>query len=143
MSQLAFVGIKAAIHNTTTNKFLVLNKESDHLGRHLDLPGGKLEVGEIVEDCLKRELKEEVPSIGEYEVGHVLAVHNAEVKFPDGNGLFLVFYYVSVKSLDVTLSNEHFGYQWINKKDLETTDLKVYGGLRKALTAGFDYIEKL
>ena len=57
------IGVAAIVAND--NKILLLlnkkrfDKKLKYTGRHWSLPGGKLEIGESIVDCAKRELSEE------------------------------------------------------------------------------------
>ena len=53
--------VTAAIIKNKEGKYLITQRKPDaHNGLRWEFPGGKLELGETPEDCLKREIKEEL-----------------------------------------------------------------------------------
>ena len=61
-------------------KILITKRKIDaHQGGLWEFPGGKQELGETLEDCLRRELKEEV----DIEVINVKAVSTFRYRYPD------------------------------------------------------------
>ncbi len=74
-----FVVVTAGIifHN---EKVLITRRKLDaHQGGLWEFPGGKQELGETLEDCLQRELKEEI----DIEVMNVKAVATFRYRYPD------------------------------------------------------------
>ena len=69
------VGVKGAI--VSDGQVLLLKRENRWSGVFWDVPGGRMEGGEDIEETLRRELREELPSIGRIEVGELL--HAARV----------------------------------------------------------------
>lgn len=75
-----------------------------------EFPGGKLEAGETEQECLARELREELGV--EAEVGEFVA------EFLEHDGRFLIRYYrVKLKSDDLVLS-DHDGAEWVGRDGL-------------------------
>jgi 8-oxo-dGTP diphosphatase len=75
------------------NKYLICQRKK---GRRYELkwefPGGKLESNETIEDCLRRELKEELA----IEIHSIKRIHTEAAYYEDG-GLFNVAYcFVSI-----------------------------------------------
>lgn len=64
-------------------KLLVQLKERPERGRYLTLPGGKQDVGETLEDCVRRECAEEIGA----EVEVIELLHVAEVHKPKREGI--------------------------------------------------------
>ncbi|MFN8515527.1 MAG: NUDIX domain-containing protein [Chloroflexia bacterium] len=81
------VGIKGLIVNN--GKVLLLKRENRWSGIFWIKPGGRMEGGEEDEETLRRELREEVSSIGRIEVGELL---HAAVPTDDAIGLVLLYY---------------------------------------------------
>lgn len=108
--QLLFVGQKAFIEKD--GEILILLDPK--LG--LDLPGGKIKEGEMdLEEALKREVREETGleiNIGEPFTSWI-------IEFPPDHRnqgkVFLIGYKCKYISGEVTLSDEHSEYKWINK----------------------------
>ena len=124
--QLLFVGQKAFIDKDGE----VLTLTDPKLG--LDFPGGKIKEGEInLTNALKREVQEETGL--EIEVGEAFTTWINEFP-PDHRNqgkVFLVGYLCKFGSGEVTLSNEHSGYKWVNKNNY------------KELEDGSDYFKAL
>ncbi len=113
------VGQKAFIEKD--GKLLILTEEH-HDG--LDFPGGKIQEGELdFDEELRREVREEVAL--EIEIGKPFFRWYWE--FPVGHRnygkrVFLVGFRCTYKSGEVTLSNEHKGYQWVDAQDYQKFD---------------------
>lgn len=108
------VGIKGVI--VSDGRVLLLKRENRWSGVFWDVPGGRMEGGEDIEETLRRELREEVPSIGRIEVGELL--HAARVPTDEAIGLVLLYYRVAAEVPTVELSDEHIGYAWAGIDDL-------------------------
>ncbi|NLZ52866.1 MAG: 8-oxo-dGTP diphosphatase MutT [Thermoanaerobacteraceae bacterium] len=82
-----------------------------------EFPGGKIEVDETPQDCLVRELKEELNievSIGKF---------CTEVTHDYGNmNINLITYYCTIINGEIQVS-VHDKYKWVNIKDLLKYDL--------------------
>jgi len=65
-------------------------KAGDRFGLKWEFPGGKVEEAEAPEDCLQRELSEELGI--EAEVGQ--EIHRTEHRYPDGFAVRLLFFRV-------------------------------------------------
>lgn len=86
-----------------------------YLAGKYEFPGGKIEVGERAEDCVKRELKEEL--VMDVRVGGVFAVERFE--YPD----FLVelHLYECERLSDFTLT-EHENFAWLLPSELDPNE---------------------
>jgi 8-oxo-dGTP diphosphatase len=93
---------------TTINCVLLCQrKKSARYGLKWEFPGGKLEDGETPEDCLQRELREEL-SISA-RIGQLY--HQQHYIYPD-SGIFDVFYY-KVDAFTGTMVNHVFeSFEW-------------------------------
>ncbi len=133
-----YVGIKAIIEHD--NKFLLLKKslKDSSLEYYWDVPGGKIENDEDIEETLKRELEEEIDYHGQFQVGKLLDVYKLPFSVENNHGLFLVFYKVIAQVNAINLSSEHTSYQWFTKEELKKVMQKeekniIRGGVKGAL----------
>lgn len=94
-------------------KILIARRKSGKcIGANWEFPGGKLEDGETLEECLKRELKEELDI--EVEIGDYVA---SSPFFCGDNHIELVAYRVKYLSGEITLA-DHEEVQWVTVKEL-------------------------
>ena len=119
VDQIYWVGQKAFIERG--GEVLVL---TDANGEGLDFPGGKIQEGEKdLAESLKREVREEVNL--EIDVGKpFITWHNA---FPAhhkyaGKKVYLVGFNCKYISGDVSLSDEHNKFRWVNKDNYMKVD---------------------
>ena len=109
------VGVKGVIR--VGDKCLVLKCVRGE-NQYWDIPGGRIDDNERIEETLKRELSEELPTLGEYHVGSILNAFRLSHDLKDGKGLMLLFYRVDAKPFEVTVSDEHFDFVWVTKDTL-------------------------
>lgn len=116
------VGVKALIENES-GKILLLDSGDWHLKhqeRHWDIPGGRIKEGHSALDTLKREVEEETGFTQVLDPSFFTAViSNFEFKAEGHNvGLLLMIYRVGVPpNINVVLSEEHSGYEWVDRKE--------------------------
>ena len=129
------IGIKALI--VKNGKALVL-KEVDKIDKEqilYDLPGGRMEERESIEQTLKRELDEEL-GLKDFKIKKLIYAA-AHPHFDDmGLGLMLLYYAVEAKLSKIKLSKEHIEFQWISKANLEKVGkqkVRMHSGIRTAL----------
>ncbi len=123
--------IKVAVGIITLGSQVLVcqRKKSSRYPLKWEFPGGKFENGESAEQCLRRELREEL-SI-EAEVGEEF--FHQEWLYPD-SGSFEVFYHV-VPSFSGTLRNNVFAQiRWVHSDELTGVDM---------LDGNKDVVEKL
>ena len=97
---------------------LTQRKAGTHLAGAWEFPGGKLENNEPLEECLRRELREELGIAA--EIGTLF--HHQQVVYPD-SGSFHVFYYL-VKAFSGEIVNKVFArWQWVPLAELEQYDI--------------------
>lgn len=115
MEKQCHVGIKGII--CRGGRCLLLRKENGQ-GVYWDAPGGRINGGETIEETLGRELREELPSIGNFSIREIVGAYRREKDVRDGIGLVLIFYRVKAEPFEVTLSPEHMEYKWFSREDL-------------------------
>ena len=93
-----------------------------------EFPGGKIEPGELPEDALKREIREELAT--EIEVGDLLST--VDYDYPKFH-LTMHCYLCTIVSGQLSLL-EHEDARWLSKKELNVV---------RWLPADFDVVEKL
>lgn len=117
------IATKAIIVNED-GKILIIKKtieeNTDDASQNLyDIPGGRLEYGEKLEQALQREIKEEV---GLEVVINKLLSANSFIR-PDQLQLTIITYLCFCKEKDCRLSNEHSDFFWIKFNDLLNSEI--------------------
>jgi len=112
------VAVKVIIKNKE-GKYLVLFKsENEDINpNEIDIPGGRVEFGEDVQDSLKREVFEEVGL--EIEILHPSRVWGF-VK--DDLHLIGITFTADLIGGEISLSGEHDAYRWITKEEILAGD---------------------
>lgn len=113
------LGIKALIRNQVGDVLLMQVNPAKLNGEHKDywdLPGGRVQKGDSVEDTLKREVLEET---GIVEIANIKSASMvlSNIRIPVGKeesvGLILSVYVCTVpEDAKVVLSDEHIAYNW-------------------------------
>ena len=119
------VGIKGAI--AVDGRVLLLQRAGEDGARSWDLPGGRMEAGEAIERALRRELREELPSIARVDVGEFLHAAVVPGRPDEAPGLVLLFYRVLAEVPRVELSEEHVGHTWAGAADLPSLATRAGG----------------
>lgn len=99
------------------NKVMIAKREKeDSFGGKWEFPGGKFEEGETPEECLAREIKEELDI--DIEVGNFFA----ENKFTYSKGdIHLLAYYIKHMSGEIKL-NVHDNIAFVDKDEIYNYD---------------------
>lgn len=108
------VAAKAIIRNGE-GKYLVLFKsENEDINpNEIDIPGGRVEFGEEVEECLKREVKE--------EAGLDIEIERPSLVWgfvKDNLHLIGVTFIAQEKGGEIVLSGEHDMFRWMTKEEI-------------------------
>lgn len=107
-----FVGVKGII--VKQEKVLLIKANKKLEGRdHWEVPGGRIDTNELIEEALIRELHEEVPNIKNIQKHEILHAHRIERDVKDDVSLVLVFFRVTADfDGEPQLSQEHTDYKW-------------------------------
>ncbi len=135
------LGIKALIRNQQGKVLLMqVNPAKLHGERreYWDLPGGRIQKGDSVEDTLRREVVEET---GLAEIANIQPVSMvlSNIRIPMGNnesvGLILSVYACTIPDdATITLSDEHIAYDWFTPdKAAELLRVKYPDGFCNAI----------
>lgn len=118
---LFHVGIKALIRNEE-GKILLFetNIKGSVLQPHWDFPGGRIHQNERISETLKREIEEET-GLKDFSIGDLLysGISNFRIPYDQRDiGLVLFVYDCKINDKDkITLSNEHFSFDWFAPKE--------------------------
>ncbi len=124
MKPKLFLATKALIENN--GKILILRESAKNPSgtnpNSYDVVGGRLEPGESPEECLRREIKEEVGI--EVKIGKPFYVTEwRPVVKGEQWQIVAVFYKCTTDATDITLNHEHDEYTWIDPKEYKNSDL--------------------
>lgn len=134
------LGIKALIRNQTGEVLLMQVNPAKLNGErkdYWDLPGGRVQKGDSVEDTLKREVLEET-GIAEITNIQPVSMVLSHLRIPTSDetvGLVLSIYACNVPdNVEVVLSEEHMAYDWFApKKAAELLQVKYPSGFCDAV----------
>lgn len=122
--------VTAAVLKKEGKYLIAKRKKNDILGGLWEFPGGKIEEGETAEECLKREIKEELNIIVDVNELILSKIH----KYPRGYFELIAFKvkYISGK----IILNEHDDYKWVTYKQLKMynfspADIPIIDKLKK------------
>ena len=79
-----------------------------------EVPGGRIEFGEDLHDCLKREVKEEV----NVDVEIIKLLYATSVIVDNQRHVVILSYLCNALHDNVILSNEHNDFLWANKQQM-------------------------
>jgi mutator protein MutT len=116
MTERESIVVTAAVVERDGAFLLTRRLDGTHLAGHWEFPGGKLHAGETLEECLAREIREELDA--EVEVGpEILAtVHD----YPD-RSIELRFFRCSLKSVPKPTMGQEM--RWVALGDLRSVRL--------------------
>ena len=116
------IGVRAIIFDSTGRKILV-ERNLGALEKYVNFPGGGLELGESIEQCISREMIEEI-GIPILDFKFLFLVENF-MPF-DGKYLHGIELYCEVKlgTDDVVAQVEGYDFFWLGVDDLSDADLR-------------------
>jgi 8-oxo-dGTP diphosphatase len=106
--------VAAAVIIENGRLFLARRPEGDHLAGMWELPGGKVEPGESLQECLARELQEELEM--DCVVGEVLA----STRYEYAHGAFEVSA-LRVQRRSGFQLHTHSEFKWVTRDELAAT----------------------
>ncbi len=123
-ARLFYIGIKALIENEAGEILLLKADITNHRKvdtPYWDIPGGRIDEGQSIEETLRREIEEEtgITTISQPElVTAVISNHQIPLDEEKWAGLTLIVYEVQVPTNSkIRLSSEHTAYEWVDKKE--------------------------
>jgi len=115
MIKECYVGVKGIVH--CDNQCLLLRKGIGE-DAFWDVPGGRINDNETLEQTLQRELREELPGIKNFSMGALVGAYRIDRDLSDGHALVLIFYEVETEKFEIALSSEHDDYRWFSSENL-------------------------
>jgi 8-oxo-dGTP diphosphatase len=125
-----FVGVKAVI--IKDGKILLLKDSSRP--DFWDVPGGRIDENETIQEALLRELDEELPGIINPRIGNLIDAYRIPGSIKDDMGLVLLFYAVEADFPEkITLSSEHTEYEWLDFEEANARGSDAIQSMLKTL----------
>ena len=112
MTDPEYMSVTAAVIEKD-GKVLIARRKRPSLGYYWEFPGGKLENNETLEECLKREIREELDI--EIEVGPLVSLNKHVLNCQ--SAITLYAYRVQYTSGEIKL-NDHEEIKWVSPEDL-------------------------
>lgn len=125
------IGVKAVI--TDEDRLLIVKHRTKGFW---DVPGGRIDDDETIEETLRREIGEELPTASDVEIGDILHARRMPgVTFDDGTGLILIMYRVTAKfpEGEIAVSDEHSEARWATLEEATATGSALLGEIVGAL----------
>jgi 8-oxo-dGTP diphosphatase len=103
------------------DKYLVTRRSNNvsYMPGKWDIPGGKVEAGESVEETTKREIKEETGLT--INIGKPLFIYSNKDQIPTRQ-TFQAIYQCRYSGGTITLNKEHSEYRWLNYSEISKLD---------------------
>jgi 8-oxo-dGTP diphosphatase len=110
--------VAVAILRQNGKIILCQRKQGGRYGLKWEFPGGKVEPGETILGCLKRELREELS----IEITAIDRVESARAHYDDGGLFELAYCHVSAYEGKIT-NNVFESVRWVSPSELRTMDI--------------------
>lgn len=91
---------------------LALRPEGKHLAAHWEFPGGKVAAGESLEDCIRREIKEELGVV----IDHSRHLYSLDHAYP-GKTIKLHFMECALDESREPVALEHEAVIWVSPRE--------------------------
>jgi 8-oxo-dGTP diphosphatase len=114
------IRVTCAIIRNEENEVLVVQRgeKSDHRFKW-EFPGGKLQDRESEEECIIREIREEL------SIGIVICKRMAEVEYDYGMKQIQLIPFVCDTLEDFPVLSEHIDFKWLAVQDLKNVDFSA------------------
>jgi 8-oxo-dGTP pyrophosphatase MutT (NUDIX family) len=138
---LVRMGTRAIITNASKDKFLV-EKNLNEPGQFLNFLGGGLELGETLDECLKREIMEET-GLAISKMDYLFFVENfITIKGETIHGIGF-YYLVELERDDIESADERYEFLWFSKAELAGIDLRPQVVRDSIVDGSFRSIDRL
>lgn len=112
-----YVGVKGVIVQNGKVLLVRSNPKHEDRGDRWEMPGGRMDDNESIEQTLRRELAEELLNISDIAIGELLGIHRVHKNVKGNISLVLVYFKVTASFDDEPkLSIEHTEYKWADAK---------------------------
>lgn len=112
-----YVGVKGLI--VKDNRILLLRANKDQGRRDIwEIPGGRIDGNETLQQTVTRELQEELPNIKNIQIGNIVHAERLPWDIDGTNSLTLVFVKVSADfEGNPQISDEHVDWRWCTEPE--------------------------
>jgi len=119
MKKIQQISIKGFLCKDNKVLFLKTSKRGTY-----ELPGGRIDFGENVEQTFKREIGEEL-GFEKIEMGRLINTWSFTSVREDTNYHFVIFdFEFFTDESQIKLSDEHIEYKWVGIDEFEETDMR-------------------
>lgn len=110
------IGMGILVHKSKI--FVAQRNIMKHMGGMWEFPGGKLEAGETLQECVAREFMEEFGK--EIKVGELFM--DMTHTYENAGEFHLSAFWAFCDTDEIPEVNEHMAYQWLSPKDFDTLE---------------------